>query len=90
MPEPSGRARKMCAARSRHGHNSQAPSRIARASWRPWEGGIQLDIVADHFLYHMVRSIVGTALALQAVKAGAEAQATKDGVTITFEGLTSR
>jgi tRNA pseudouridine38-40 synthase len=38
--------------------------RIRRASWRPWEGGLLLDIVADHFLYHMVRSIVGTALVL--------------------------
>jgi len=39
--------------------------RIHRASWRPWDGGVQLDIVADRFLYHMVRSIVGTALAVQ-------------------------
>jgi tRNA pseudouridine38-40 synthase len=39
---------------------------VLRAAWRPWEGGVQLDIVADHFLYHMVRSIVGTALVLQA------------------------
>jgi tRNA pseudouridine38-40 synthase len=39
--------------------------RIQRASWRGWDGGIQLDIIADRFLYHMVRSIVGTALALQ-------------------------
>ena len=39
--------------------------RVMRAAWRRWEGGVQLDIVADHFLYHMVRSIVGTALALQ-------------------------
>jgi tRNA pseudouridine38-40 synthase len=39
--------------------------RIQRASWRPWDGGVLLDIIADHFLYHMVRSIVGTALALQ-------------------------
>jgi tRNA pseudouridine38-40 synthase len=37
---------------------------VLRASWRPWEGGVQLDIVADHFLYHMVRGIVGTALAV--------------------------
>lgn len=36
---------------------------IARARWRPWEWGLTLDIVADHFLYHMVRNIVGTALA---------------------------
>jgi tRNA pseudouridine38-40 synthase len=38
---------------------------IQRASWRPWDGGVLLDIIADHFLYHMVRGIVGTALALQ-------------------------
>jgi tRNA pseudouridine38-40 synthase len=38
---------------------------VTRASWRPWEGGVQLDIIADHFLYHMVRGIVGTALAFQ-------------------------
>jgi tRNA pseudouridine38-40 synthase len=37
--------------------------RLARARWSPWEGGLRLDIVADHFLYHMVRGIVGTALA---------------------------
>jgi tRNA pseudouridine38-40 synthase len=39
--------------------------RVLRASWRSWELGVQLDIVADHFLYHMVRGIVGTALMLQ-------------------------
>lgn len=39
--------------------------RVFRASWRSWEMGVQLDIVADHFLYHMVRGIVGTALVLQ-------------------------
>jgi tRNA pseudouridine38-40 synthase len=38
---------------------------VSRASWRAWEGGLQLDIIADHFLYHMVRGIVGTALAVQ-------------------------
>ncbi|MBI1796913.1 MAG: tRNA pseudouridine(38-40) synthase TruA [Candidatus Eisenbacteria bacterium] len=38
---------------------------VSRATWRAWEGGVQLDIVADHFLYHMVRGIVGTALAVQ-------------------------
>ena len=37
---------------------------IRRASWSAWPGGVQLDIVADHFLYHMVRTVVGTALAL--------------------------
>lgn len=36
--------------------------RVARARWRTWEGGLVLDIVADHFLYRMVRAVVGTAL----------------------------
>jgi tRNA pseudouridine38-40 synthase len=40
--------------------------RVTHAAWREWEGGLQLDITANHFLYHMVRSIVGTALELQA------------------------
>jgi tRNA pseudouridine38-40 synthase len=35
---------------------------VTRARWTTWEGGLRLEIVADHFLYHMVRSIVGTAL----------------------------
>jgi tRNA pseudouridine38-40 synthase len=35
---------------------------ITRARWVTWEGGLRFEIVADHFLYHMVRSIVGTAL----------------------------
>jgi len=39
--------------------------RIGRVEWQSWEGGLRLDIVADHFLYHMVRTIVGTALVLQ-------------------------
>lgn len=37
---------------------------VMRADWSRWEGGVQLDIVADHFLYRMVRNVVGTALAL--------------------------
>jgi tRNA pseudouridine38-40 synthase len=37
--------------------------RVARARWRSWEAGLALDVVADHFLYHMVRNLVGTALA---------------------------
>jgi len=36
--------------------------RVWRARWSAWEGGVQLDVTADHFLYHMVRNIVGTAL----------------------------
>ena len=37
--------------------------RVMRADWSPWDGGVRLDIVGDHFLYHMVRNVVGTALA---------------------------
>jgi tRNA pseudouridine38-40 synthase len=37
--------------------------RIHRAQWRYCEAGVVLDIVADHFLYHMVRNVVGTVLA---------------------------
>ena len=36
--------------------------RVHRARWNPLRGGARLDIVADHFLYHMVRTIVGTTL----------------------------
>ena len=52
-----------CAAfAARGGSASRTECRIHRAAWRRWEGGLQLDIVADHFLYHMVRNVVGTAL----------------------------
>jgi len=44
------------------GTASTSVCRIHRARWSRWEGGVQLDLVADHFLYHMVRAIVGTAL----------------------------
>jgi len=37
--------------------------RVHRARWSECEAGVVLDIVADHFLYHMVRNVVGTALA---------------------------
>ena len=36
--------------------------RIHRAQWRECEAGALFDVVADHFLYHMVRNVVGTAL----------------------------
>lgn len=36
--------------------------RVDRARWARWEGGWRFDVVADHFLYHMVRTLVGTAL----------------------------
>ncbi len=35
---------------------------ILRADWDCWEAGIQLTIRADHFLYKMVRTLVGTLL----------------------------
>ena len=41
--------------------------RVHHARWSRWEGGWMLDIMADHFLYHMVRTVVGTALELQDV-----------------------
>jgi tRNA pseudouridine38-40 synthase len=47
------------------GHPTVTRCTVMRATWRPWEGGLQLDIVANHFLYRMVRSIVGTVLTLQ-------------------------
>ncbi len=47
--------------------------RVARARWGRWEGGVRLDIVADRFLYHMVRNVVGTALSAAASPDPAEA-----------------
>jgi tRNA pseudouridine38-40 synthase len=38
--------------------------RVLHAGWTRWEGGWALDLTADHFLYHMVRNVVGTAIAL--------------------------
>jgi tRNA pseudouridine38-40 synthase len=52
-----------CAAFMASGSSAPCPRcRILRASWRRWEAGAILDIVADHFLYRMVRNMVGTAL----------------------------
>jgi tRNA pseudouridine38-40 synthase len=54
-----------CSAFAASGDTSRSTCcRIHRADWRRWEGGLMLDIVADHFLYHMVRNVVGTAIAL--------------------------
>ena len=39
--------------------------RVRTARWRPVRGGARLDIVADHFLYHMVRNIVGTVVRMR-------------------------
>jgi tRNA pseudouridine38-40 synthase len=38
--------------------------RVWRATWSRWERGVCFDVVADHFLYRMVRTIVGTAVGL--------------------------
>jgi tRNA pseudouridine38-40 synthase len=35
---------------------------ITLARWERCEGGWRFDVKADHFLYHMVRNLVGTAL----------------------------
>jgi tRNA pseudouridine38-40 synthase len=51
-----------CAAFAASGGTGTTVCRVHRASWRRWESGLQLDLVANHFLYHMVRNVVGTAL----------------------------
>ncbi len=38
---------------------------MALARWTRWEAGWRFDVEADHFLYHMVRNLVGTALRAQ-------------------------
>jgi tRNA pseudouridine38-40 synthase len=70
--------------------------RVLRATWSAWEGGVQLDVIADHFLYHMVRNIVGTALraaeAADPALAMREVLASRDrrraGITVPPQGLT--
>ena len=69
--------------------------RIFRASWSREEHGLRLDIVADHFLYHMVRNVVGTAF--QAARAADPGAALREvlrsgdrgraGVTVPAHGL---
>ncbi len=36
--------------------------RVDSAQWTAREDGAQFEVVADHFLYHMVRNLVGTSL----------------------------
>jgi tRNA pseudouridine38-40 synthase len=48
--------------RSTGSSDSSPVCEVTCARWAGWEGGLRLELVADHFLYHMVRSIVGTAL----------------------------
>jgi tRNA pseudouridine38-40 synthase len=70
--------------------------RVMRASVSVWEGGLRLDVIADHFLYHMVRNMVGSLLAAAAAPDPAEAMrailASRDrsraGVTAPAHGLT--
>jgi len=52
------------ALRSTGSSPSSPTCRVMRAEWTRWDAGWRLDIVADHFLYHMVRNVVGTALAV--------------------------
>lgn len=40
--------------------------RVDLARWFAWEGGMAMEVQADHFLYHMVRNLVGTSLAVAA------------------------
>jgi tRNA pseudouridine38-40 synthase len=42
--------------------DTRSTCRVSRASIGLWDQGLRFDLVADHFLYHMVRNIVGTAL----------------------------
>ena len=48
------------------GTDARTTCRLMRASFGVWEGGVMLEVIADHFLYHMVRNVVGTALAAAA------------------------
>jgi tRNA pseudouridine38-40 synthase len=51
-----------CAFRS-SGHAPGTPvCRVVRAAWERWECGLAFEVTADHFLYHMVRNLVGTML----------------------------
>ena len=36
---------------------------VTLARWRVWEDGVAFEVAANHFVYHMVRNVVGTALA---------------------------
>lgn len=49
--------------------------RVLRAAWSRWEAGVQFEVGADHFLYHMVRTLVGTALSAAAADDPAAAMA---------------
>jgi tRNA pseudouridine38-40 synthase len=69
--------------------------RVAQARVAPWEWGARLEITADHFVYHMVRNIVGTALSAAASADPAAAMRdvltsrdrSRGGVTVPPQGL---
>ena len=69
--------------------------RIERACWTACEGGVAFEVAADHFLYHMVRNLVGTSLAAAAAPdPGAHMRAVLDsrergraGITAPPQGL---
>lgn len=55
-----------CSAFAAKGSSDVNPvCRVRRASWSRWEWGWRFDVEADHFLYHMVRNLVGSALRAQ-------------------------
>ena len=39
--------------------------RVTLARWSRWDAGWGFEVTANHFLYHMVRNLVGTALRVQ-------------------------
>jgi tRNA pseudouridine38-40 synthase len=47
--------------------------RISRASWSVEDRSLRFDVVADHFLYRMVRNLVGTAFELSGAPDPAQA-----------------
>ena len=69
---------------------------VHRAQWRDAEAGVRFDVVADHFLYHMVRNVVGTALAAAESRSPSEhmlgvlasRERARAGITAPPEGLT--
>jgi len=41
--------------------------RVHVARWQAWADGVEFEVVADHFLYHMVRNLVGTSIVAAAM-----------------------
>jgi tRNA pseudouridine38-40 synthase len=68
---------------------------VHRAGWRRWEGGLLFEVVADHFLYRMVRNLVGTTLEAASTRDPAHAmqevldsrQRARGGATVPPQGL---